>query len=68
MLKTLQFNFIKHLNLTLNFGRDKKIEVASGKQSEGVIILSSPLETKAVDLSRNSTYKRAKRLKSPKVI
>ncbi len=61
-----QFNFIKHFNFTINFGRDKKIEVASGKQSEGVIILSSPLETKAVDLSRSSINKRTKPLKSPK--
>lgn len=60
-----EFNFIKNFTL-INFGGNKKIEVASGEQSEGVIVLSSSLESKALDLSRNSTYKRAKRLKSPK--
>lgn len=64
----IHFNLIKHLNLTLNFGRDKKIEIAGGKHSEGVIVLSSPLETKAVDLSRNSTLKRTKRIKPIKVV
>jgi len=53
-------------NLTIHFGGDKKIEVASGKQSEGVIVLSSSLETKAIDLSKSSINKRAKLLKSPK--
>lgn len=60
-----EFNFIKNLHLTLiKFGGDKKIEVASGKQSEGVVIFSGQLETKAVDLSRNSNNRRLKQLKS----
>lgn len=63
----LQLNFIKNLHFNINFGRDKKIEIASGKQSEGVFVLSSPLETKAVDLSKNSIYKQTKRLKSRRV-
>lgn len=62
-----EFNFIKTLNLIIRFGGDKKIEVASGRQSEGVIVLSSPLETKAVDLSKNLINRRPK-VKSTAVI
>lgn len=57
----VQFNLIK--NLTINFGGAKKIEVASGKHSEGVIVLSSPLETKAIDLSKNNQRSQLKSLK-----
>jgi hypothetical protein len=46
-------NFIK-VTIINKFGGDKKIDVASGKQSKGVIVLSSPLDAKAIDLSRNS--------------
>ena len=60
-----EFNFIKNFHLILiKFGGDKRIEVASGKQSEGVVVLSGQLETKAVDLSRNSNDRQPKQLKS----
>lgn len=57
-----EFSLIK--NLTIHFGGGKKIEVARGKQSNGIITLSSPLQTKAIDLSKNSTNQRDKSLKS----
>lgn len=57
-------DFIKNLILfpvTINFniGRDKKIEVKSGKN--GINVLSSPLDTKAIDLSKNSPRLQNKR-------
>lgn len=58
-------NFIK-VTIINKFGGDKKIEVARGKQSEGVIVLSSQLETKAIDLSSDSTNRRPKQFKSTK--
>lgn len=51
----LEFNFIKNLHLTLiKFGGDKKIEVASGDQSKGVLVLPSTLATDAINLSENA--------------
>ena len=54
----LQFNFIKNLTLlrvTLDFksSKDKIINVKSGKN--GINVLSSPLDTKAIDFSKNSS-------------
>lgn len=48
------------------FGGDKKIEVARGRQSEGVLVLSSHLSPKAIDLSTNSTEQISKLKRSTK--
>ncbi|MBI2039911.1 hypothetical protein HYT18_02465 [Candidatus Microgenomates bacterium] len=62
-----EFNFIKNFHLTLiKFGGDKKIEIASGEDSKGVVVISSSLETKAVDLSRTSDKSQSRQLKFKK--
>lgn len=48
-------SLIEKLNITLNFGGDKKIEVGSGQESKGVLVLTSPLASKAIDLSENKS-------------
>lgn len=58
-------NFIK-VTIINKFGGDKRIEVASGEQSEGVVVVSSPLEAKAIDLSTKLTNKQPKQLKPHK--
>jgi hypothetical protein len=61
----MEINLIKNLNLTLFkiSGGSKKIEVAGGKQSEGVLALSSLLEPKAVGVVRNSVPKQSRQAK-----
>lgn len=57
-----EFNLIKNFTL-FNFGGDKKIEVASGKDSEGVMILSSKLDANAIKQSNNLTNRLRKKIK-----
>lgn len=52
------------IKVTINnkCGGDKKIELASGKESEGVLVLSSQLRKKAIDLSKTSPQEAAQQI------
>ncbi len=60
-----EFNLIKNFTL-FNFGGNKKIEVASGEESKGVIVLSSQLGADAIKQSSKLAGRPSKKLKSPK--
>lgn len=57
-------NLIEKINITLNFGGDKKIEVGSGNDSKGVLVVSSPLSSKAINLLENQSQQNVIKRKS----
>ena len=55
-------NLIEKLNITLNFGGDKKIEVGSGKESKAILVIGSPLSSKAINLIEDKPQSIKKRI------